>query len=46
MPGGVIHPEYSAYMETIFGTKDIAGKTLMDLVFTNTSLGSGCLVHG
>ncbi|MEN9452418.1 MAG: hypothetical protein RLZZ369_1477, partial [Pseudomonadota bacterium] len=43
LPGGVIHPEYSAYMETIFGTKDIAGKTLMDLVFTNTSLGSDAL---
>ncbi len=43
LPGGVIHPEYSAYMETIFGTKEIAGKTLMDLVFTNTSLGSDAL---
>ena len=43
LPGGVIHPEYSAYMETIFDTKDIAGKTLMDLVFTNTSLGSDAL---
>jgi len=43
LPGGVIHPEYSAYMETIFDTKEIAGKTLMDLVFTNTSLGSDAL---
>ncbi|HET8694063.1 MAG TPA: hypothetical protein VFM33_05300, partial [Aquabacterium sp.] len=30
MPGGVIHPEYSAYMETIFESTDIAGKNLMD----------------
>lgn len=43
LPGGVIHPEYSAYMETIFETKDIAGKNLMDLVFTQTSLGSNDL---
>ncbi|HET8870051.1 MAG TPA: ATP-binding protein, partial [Aquabacterium sp.] len=43
MPGGVIHPEYSAYMETIFETTDIAGKNLMDLVFTNTTLGSDAL---
>ncbi|MDE1999204.1 MAG: hypothetical protein KGI52_09790, partial [Burkholderiales bacterium] len=43
MPGGVIHPEYSAYMETIFESTDIAGKNLMDLVFSNTSLGSDAL---
>lgn len=43
LPGGVIHPEYSAYMETIFETKDIAGKNFMELVFTNTSLGSNDL---
>ena len=43
LPGGVIHPEYSAYMETIFETKDIGGQNLMQLVFTNTSLGSNDL---
>lgn len=43
MPGGVIHPEYSAYMETIFETKDIAGANVMDLVFTQTNLGSNDL---
>ncbi|MDO9237950.1 MAG: ATP-binding protein [Aquabacterium sp.] len=43
LPGGVIHPEYSAYMETIFETKDIAGKGLMDLVFSQTSLGANDL---
>lgn len=43
LPGGVIHPEYSAYMETIFETKEIGGRNLMELVFTNTSLGSNDL---
>jgi GAF domain-containing protein/HPt (histidine-containing phosphotransfer) domain-containing protein len=38
--GGCIHPEYSAYLETILGTKEIAGASLMDLVFTNTNLGA------
>ncbi|MFY9477814.1 MAG: ATP-binding protein [Aquabacterium sp.] len=43
LPGGAIHPEYSAYMETIFGTSEIAGRGVMDLVFTGTSLGSNDL---
>jgi HPt (histidine-containing phosphotransfer) domain-containing protein/PAS domain-containing protein len=51
MPQGVltvladntIHPEYSAYLETIFGTNEIAGKNLMELVFANTNLGSDML---
>lgn len=43
MPGGVIHPEYSAYMEAIFETKDIAGANVMELVFSQTSLGSNDL---
>ena len=43
MPGGVIHPEYSAYMETIFETRDIAGANVMELVFTQTNLGSNDL---
>jgi GAF domain-containing protein len=41
--GGAIHPEYSAYLETIFETKDIAGVSVMDLIFTNTSLGADLL---
>ena len=41
--GGTIHPEYSAYLETIFETKDIAGVSVMDLIFTNTSLGADLL---
>ncbi|HEX5310429.1 Hpt domain-containing protein [Aquabacterium sp.] len=43
LPGGVIHPEYSAYMENIFETTEIAGKNMMDLVFSNTTLGSDAL---
>ncbi len=38
--GGQIHPEYSAYMEQIFETSDIAGKNVMDVVFSGTNLGS------
>jgi two-component system chemotaxis sensor kinase CheA len=41
--GAVIHPEYSAYLEQIFETRDIAGQKLMNLVFTNTNLGSDVL---
>ncbi|MDE2401403.1 MAG: Hpt domain-containing protein [Burkholderiales bacterium] len=43
LPGGIVHPEYSAFMETIFDVKEIAGKQLMDLVFSNTNLGSNDL---
>ncbi|REE23111.1 two-component system chemotaxis sensor kinase CheA [Paraburkholderia sp. BL27I4N3] len=41
--GAVIHSEYSAYLEDIFETKDIAGRGLMDLVFADTDLGSDAL---
>jgi two-component system chemotaxis sensor kinase CheA len=41
--GGVIHAEYSAYLEHIFETKDIAGRGLMDLVFAESDLGSDAL---
>ncbi|HEX7909575.1 MAG TPA: HAMP domain-containing protein [Paraburkholderia sp.] len=41
--GAVIHSEYSAYLEDIFETKDIAGRALMDLVFADTDLGSDAL---
>ncbi|MBL0727654.1 ATP-binding protein [Piscinibacter sp. HJYY11] len=48
MPQGVltitgdnaIHPEYSAYLETIFETKDIAGRNVMALVFAGSNLGA------
>jgi two-component system chemotaxis sensor kinase CheA len=39
----VIHAEYSAYLEDIFETKDIAGRGLMDLVFADTDLGADAL---
>lgn len=38
LASNVIHPEYSAYLETIFETHEIAGKNLMELVFSNSSL--------
>ena len=31
--GGLIHPEYSAYLETIFQTNKIANRNFMDLLF-------------
>ena len=40
MENNVIHPEYSAYLETIFETREIAGKNFMELVFSDTNLGS------
>ena len=39
MDGNIIHPEYSAYLETIFETHDIAGRNLMDLLFADSNLG-------
>jgi two-component system chemotaxis sensor kinase CheA len=41
--GAVIHSEYSAYLEAIFETSDIAGRSLMDLVFADTDLGADVL---
>ncbi|KAG8155515.1 MCP four helix bundle domain-containing protein [Burkholderia catarinensis] len=38
--GGVVHAEYSAYLETIFETNDIAGRDLMALVFDDTAIGA------
>lgn len=51
MPQGVltmtadnkIHPEYSAYLETIFETKDIAGKNAIELFFADSNIGSDTL---
>jgi chemotaxis protein histidine kinase CheA len=36
--GATIHSEYSAYLEAIFETNEIAGRPLMDLVFANSNL--------
>lgn len=41
--GNKVHPEYSAYLETIFETTDIAGRDMMDLVFSDTNLGADIL---
>ncbi|WP_175883292.1 MCP four helix bundle domain-containing protein [Burkholderia sp. BCC0044] len=38
--GGVVHAEYSAYLETIFETNDIAGRELMALVFDDSAIGA------
>ena len=41
--GGNIHPEYSAYMATIFETNDIADRPVMELVFSGSNLGADIL---
>ena len=41
--GNKVHPEFSAYLETIFETRDIAGRDMMDLVFANARLGADTL---
>jgi two-component system, chemotaxis family, sensor kinase CheA len=41
--GGTIHPEHSAYMATIFETKAIANRPLMELVFSRSNLGADAL---
>ena len=41
--GNKIHPEYSAFLETVFETTDIAGRDLMELVFSGTNLGADTL---
>lgn len=38
--GGLIHPEYSDYLETIFETREIKGKPVIDLVFDECDLGA------
>ncbi len=41
--GGGIHPEYSAYMATIFETNKIADRPVMELVFSGSNLGADVL---
>ncbi|MNR83756.1 Gliding motility regulatory protein [compost metagenome] len=43
--GNTIHPEYSAYLETLFETKDIVGRDIMDFVFSDTNLGADTLAQ-
>jgi two-component system chemotaxis sensor kinase CheA len=38
--GGLIHPEYAAYLEKIFETDRIADRNFADLLFSNTTAGS------
>lgn len=40
-----VHPEYSAYLETILETDDIIGRNLMELLFTGTNLGADALAQ-
>ena len=35
---GLIHPEYAAYLETIFGTKHIANRNFTDLLFEHAAM--------
>jgi len=43
--GNKVHPEYSAYLETIFETSDIADRDMMDLVFGGTHVGADTLAQ-
>ncbi len=36
--GGLIHPEYAAYLEQIFETENIANRNAADLLFANSTL--------
>jgi len=35
-----VHPEYSAYLETILETDQVEGENVLELLFTNSDLGS------
>ncbi|HKU00069.1 MAG TPA: ATP-binding protein [Paraburkholderia sp.] len=43
--GASVHNEYSAYLEAIFETSEIAGRPLMDLVFSHTELDADTLAQ-
>lgn len=40
---GKVHQEYSAYLEQIFETADIPGRNAIDLLFSDTDIGSDLL---
>lgn len=42
-PDGTVHPEYSAYLETIFEMTEITGQNFMKLVFSHANLGVDAL---
>lgn len=41
--GGVIHPEYSSFLEKIFETGEVAGQSATKLLFGDTDLGTDAL---
>lgn len=43
--GNRVHPEYSAFLETILETREIAGRDVMEVLFSNTSLGADVLAQ-
>ena len=43
LPGGKIHPEYSAYLESIVESKNIANADVMELLFSDSALGGNAL---
>ncbi|CAB3803042.1 hypothetical protein LMG28688_05691 [Paraburkholderia caffeinitolerans] len=43
--GASVHGEYSAYLEAIFETREIAGRALMELVFSHTELDADTLAQ-
>jgi len=42
-PDNTVHPEYSAYLETILETSDVAGRDVMQLLFSGAKLGADVL---
>jgi two-component system chemotaxis sensor kinase CheA len=43
--GGVIHAEYSAYLETILELRGFAHRNVMDVIFSNSSLDANALAQ-
>ncbi|PAS95771.1 MAG: chemotaxis protein CheA [Candidatus Dactylopiibacterium carminicum] len=42
---GQVHHEYSAHLESILETRDIAGRNIMELIFANSNLGADSLAQ-
>lgn len=41
--GGLVHPEYSDHLASIVGTREIAGRSVVELLFAYTDLGADAL---
>lgn len=41
--GGLVHPEYSDHLASIVGTREIAGRGVVELLFAHTDLGADAL---